>query len=368
MARKKSIGFRVRFPHFGLFLVIAVTLAIPLTVWSLNNVSTITRQEAATVTCPATAIYPAWSCGSICTGSVECDVSAAGTQTPAGCKNSGTWFAQGRCGTNGGCHYAPQYQSASCGYVAPPTTTPMPTIPPTTPTPSPVTSCVSAGYSCLPTCAPDRTSVNLTCNPGYYCCGSSPSAPSPAPVGNCGTWSCPSSRCIASGIECDVSASGVQTPAGCLNGTWLAVLRACGTAGVTSGTGGCHYTPQYQSATCGYVAPTSTPIVKVTQAPTNLSSSSTQCYPNSTLPIFRFSWNAVPNASGYDFFYYINYKNGVRGGIIGPLSTVTMASKTTYVLYDLPNNIKSISWYVRGRNLESNGPTSRLSVVNNPCR
>lgn len=44
---KKSNRFTDRFPHFGLFLVIAIALAIPLTVWSLNNVSTITQQEAA---------------------------------------------------------------------------------------------------------------------------------------------------------------------------------------------------------------------------------------------------------------------------------------------------------------------------------
>jgi len=48
---QKSIGFRVRFPHFGLFLVIAIAIAIPLTVWSLNNVSTQTQQDAATYTC-----------------------------------------------------------------------------------------------------------------------------------------------------------------------------------------------------------------------------------------------------------------------------------------------------------------------------
>ncbi len=43
----KSIKFRERFPHFGIFLVIAIALAIPFTVWSLNNIQTQTQQYAA---------------------------------------------------------------------------------------------------------------------------------------------------------------------------------------------------------------------------------------------------------------------------------------------------------------------------------
>ncbi len=45
MARK--ISFSERFPLAGIFLVIAVAIAIPLTIWSLNNVSTQTQQFAA---------------------------------------------------------------------------------------------------------------------------------------------------------------------------------------------------------------------------------------------------------------------------------------------------------------------------------
>ncbi len=45
MARK--ISFSERFPLAGIFLVIAVAIAIPLTTWSLNNVSTQTQQFAA---------------------------------------------------------------------------------------------------------------------------------------------------------------------------------------------------------------------------------------------------------------------------------------------------------------------------------
>jgi hypothetical protein len=50
MARK-GYGFSDRFPHFGIFLVIAVAIAIPLTVWSLNNASTNTRQYAQASKC-----------------------------------------------------------------------------------------------------------------------------------------------------------------------------------------------------------------------------------------------------------------------------------------------------------------------------
>jgi hypothetical protein len=42
----KSSGFMKRFPHAGIFFVIAVAFAIPLTTWSLNNVSTQTEQHA----------------------------------------------------------------------------------------------------------------------------------------------------------------------------------------------------------------------------------------------------------------------------------------------------------------------------------
>ncbi len=55
----KSLGFRKRFPHAGLFLIIAIILAIPFTVWSLNHVSTQTQQHAAyTYNCT---LSPTWS-------------------------------------------------------------------------------------------------------------------------------------------------------------------------------------------------------------------------------------------------------------------------------------------------------------------
>lgn len=50
----KKISFSERFPLAGIFLVIAIALAIPLTTWSLNNVSTQTEQHAATATCTST--------------------------------------------------------------------------------------------------------------------------------------------------------------------------------------------------------------------------------------------------------------------------------------------------------------------------
>lgn len=45
-------SFLQRFPHAGIIMVFAIVLAIPLTVWSLNNVSTQTEQQAqSTSTC-----------------------------------------------------------------------------------------------------------------------------------------------------------------------------------------------------------------------------------------------------------------------------------------------------------------------------
>ncbi len=50
MARK-GYGFSDRFPHVGLFFIIALILAIPLTVWSLNNASTNFIQQAQSFKC-----------------------------------------------------------------------------------------------------------------------------------------------------------------------------------------------------------------------------------------------------------------------------------------------------------------------------
>lgn len=63
---RKSYGFRQRFPFAGLFLVIAVAVAIPLTVWSLNNVSTITNQQAQTPKCGANNLNPTCPTGFTC--------------------------------------------------------------------------------------------------------------------------------------------------------------------------------------------------------------------------------------------------------------------------------------------------------------
>jgi hypothetical protein len=43
---RKGYGFSDRFPHFGLFLVVTLAIAIPLTVWSLNHTSTVFVQQA----------------------------------------------------------------------------------------------------------------------------------------------------------------------------------------------------------------------------------------------------------------------------------------------------------------------------------
>jgi hypothetical protein len=48
---KKGYGFADRFPHFGIFFVIALTLAIPLTVWSLRNTPTNFTQQAQALKC-----------------------------------------------------------------------------------------------------------------------------------------------------------------------------------------------------------------------------------------------------------------------------------------------------------------------------
>lgn len=41
------MSFNERFPHFGIILVLAVVLSIPLTIWSLKNAPTQTQEEAA---------------------------------------------------------------------------------------------------------------------------------------------------------------------------------------------------------------------------------------------------------------------------------------------------------------------------------
>jgi hypothetical protein len=48
---RRSHGFSKRFPNFGLFLVIALAIAIPLTVWSLKNASTNIEQFAQAPKC-----------------------------------------------------------------------------------------------------------------------------------------------------------------------------------------------------------------------------------------------------------------------------------------------------------------------------
>lgn len=42
----KKMSFNQRFPHFGIILVLAIAISIPLTVWSLHNASTQIQQEA----------------------------------------------------------------------------------------------------------------------------------------------------------------------------------------------------------------------------------------------------------------------------------------------------------------------------------
>lgn len=43
----KSLGFKKRFPHTTIFLVLALAIAVPFTVWSVNNASTNIYQQAA---------------------------------------------------------------------------------------------------------------------------------------------------------------------------------------------------------------------------------------------------------------------------------------------------------------------------------
>jgi hypothetical protein len=60
MARQVTISDR--FPFAGLFIVIAIALAVPLTVWSLSNVPTQTNQQAATLVCSGGPFVKLYDC------------------------------------------------------------------------------------------------------------------------------------------------------------------------------------------------------------------------------------------------------------------------------------------------------------------
>ncbi len=63
-------SFNQRFPTFKWVLLLAVVFALPLTMWSLNNVSTNTQQHAA---------YTCSSLGGACTSNTICKMEGYGT-------------------------------------------------------------------------------------------------------------------------------------------------------------------------------------------------------------------------------------------------------------------------------------------------
>ena len=62
----KTVTITDRFPFAGVFFVIAVALAVPLTVWSLNHAPTQTKQQAAGYTCGANNQKPTCPAGYAC--------------------------------------------------------------------------------------------------------------------------------------------------------------------------------------------------------------------------------------------------------------------------------------------------------------
>lgn len=84
----KKITFTERFPFAGLFVVIAIAFAIPLTIYSLNNVSTQTEQHASTIApyCSTTNTKDCmYGCSPTTTGGT---CLAAPTSTPTPCPSS----------------------------------------------------------------------------------------------------------------------------------------------------------------------------------------------------------------------------------------------------------------------------------------
>jgi hypothetical protein len=177
MARK-SIGFRRRFPHFGLFLVIAVTLAIPLTVWSLNNVSTNTQQHAAGSNSTSQNIlcgYPKYYCPNgftcgHCTGGIPSGSTSKSTKN-TGCEcipnSTPTPIPQSKC------YYSPCptylcIKGQPCPTCTPklicPTLTPIPPAPTTCGPTNPKVVCLT-GQACV------YSNGQYVCTSGYTCHG-----------------------------------------------------------------------------------------------------------------------------------------------------------------------------------------------------
>jgi len=63
---KRGNNFSDRFPHFTIFIVIAIAIAIPLTVWSLKNASTNIEQLAQAPKCGPNNQNPACPSDYIC--------------------------------------------------------------------------------------------------------------------------------------------------------------------------------------------------------------------------------------------------------------------------------------------------------------
>jgi hypothetical protein len=104
------------------------------------------------------------------------------------------------------------------------------------------------------------------------------------------------------------------------------------------------------------------------EAPTNLSAKSI-CNENKSL--YNFSWNQVPNSSGYNFYYYYSYVDENLGSVTkhkGPLKTIGFPLGT-FSLHDLdlPDTTETLFWYVRAKNLSGAGPASEIATAPVAC-
>lgn len=126
-----------RFPHFKLFLFLALIISLGLTVLAANTKTNIQQHAASINPCTIRQSNGRYFVGGVCSGN-----------TLYNC--SGTGYAKSAQVCTNGCYINP-YGQDRCNSAAIPTPTPAsytPTPRPVTPTPRPIVTCKSRGGTC----------------------------------------------------------------------------------------------------------------------------------------------------------------------------------------------------------------------------